>query len=58
MKIISMFEDEDLVGQLALGLRIRIETAPIALKGNDGKTLRKKITEQSKSDHDRARCGS
>ena len=56
MKIISMFEDEDdmhLVGQLALWWQIKIETAPIALKGNDGKTLRKKITEQSKSDHDR-----
>jgi hypothetical protein len=51
-----MFEDEDdlhLVGQLARWLQIKIETAPIALKGNDGKTLRKKITEQSKSDHDR-----
>lgn len=56
MKIISMFEDEDdmhLVGQLAQWLQIKIETAPIALKGNDGRTLRKKLTEQSKSDHDR-----
>lgn len=56
MNIIAIFEDEDdkhLVGQIGLHLGIRMEKPPITLKGNDGKTLRKTIQIQSKTDHDR-----
>ncbi len=56
MKIVFLYEDEDdmhLVGQLARWLRIEIKPQCVPLKGNDGKTLRKMLAAQSKSDHDR-----